>query len=71
MSMSMTMTKHEKLINDMDTLCKEMNDVIKQNKYLNLRLKYNYCGDEQMKKLYKRHMDVLAKSIINKQAIWL
>jgi hypothetical protein len=24
-----------------------------------------------MKKLYKRHMDVLAKSIINKQAIWL
>jgi hypothetical protein len=24
-----------------------------------------------MKKLYKRHMDVLAKSIVNKQAIWL
>jgi hypothetical protein len=24
-----------------------------------------------MKKLYKRHMDALAKSIINKQAIWL
>lgn len=71
MSMSMTMTKHEKLINDMDTLCKEMNDVIKQNRYLNLRLKYNHCGDEQMKKLYKRHMDALAKSIINKQAIWL
>lgn len=67
--MSMTMTKHEKLINDMDTLCKQMNDVIKQNRYLNLRFKYNHCGDEQMKKLYKRHMDVLAKSIINKQAI--
>jgi hypothetical protein len=55
----------------MDTLCKEMNEIIKQNKYLNLKLKYNYCTDEQMKKLYKRHMDVLAKSIVNKQAIWL
>jgi hypothetical protein len=63
------MKKTEKLINDMDTLCKEMNEIIKQNKYLNLKLKYNYCTDEQMKKLYKRHMDVLAKSIVNKQAI--
>lgn len=65
------MERQNKLINDMDALCREMNDIIKQNKYLNLRLRYNYCNDEQMKKLYKRHMDVLAKSIINKQAIWL
>lgn len=63
--------KHNELINNMDELCRQMNDVIKQNKYLNLRLKYNYCNDEQMKKLYKRHMDALAKSIVNKQAIWL
>lgn len=61
----------EELINNMDELCRQMNDVIKQNKYLNLRLKYNCCKDEQMRKLYKRHMDVLAKSIINKEAIWL
>lgn len=63
--------KHEQLINNMDELCRQMNEVIKQNKYLNLRLKYNHCGDENMKKLYKRHMDILAKSIVNKEAIWL
>lgn len=65
------MKKTERLINDMTTLCMEMNDVIKQNKYLNIKLKYNYCKDEQQRKLYKRHMDCLAKSIINKEAIGL
>jgi hypothetical protein len=54
---------------DLDSICIEINDVIKQNKYLNLRLKYRYCEDEEMKKWYKHHMDILAKSIINKKAI--
>lgn len=63
--------KNQTFINDMEVLCRELNEVCKQNRYLNLKQKYNYCKDEQMKKLYKRHMDVLAKSIVNKQAIWL
>ena len=63
--------KNQNAINDMNALCRELNDIVKQNRYLYLRLKYNYETDEQMKKIYKRHMDVLAKSIINKQAIWL
>lgn len=63
--------KNQNAINDMNALCRELNDVVKQNRYLYLRLKYRYETDEQMKKIYKRHMDALAKSIINKQAIWL
>jgi hypothetical protein len=54
---------------DLDSLCRELNDAIKQDRYLQLRLKYRYCEDEQMKRWYKHHMDVLAKSIINKKAI--
>lgn len=65
------MKRNQILATDITATCKRMNEILKENKYLNLRLKYRTTDDEQMKYLYKRQMDALAKSIVNKKAIWL
>lgn len=65
------MKRNQILATDITATCKRMNETLKENKYLNLRLKYRTTDDEQMKYLYKRQMDALAKSIRNKKAIWL
>lgn len=56
---------------DLMSICREMQEINKQNRYLQLRLRYRTTKDSQMKKLYKHWMDILAKSIRDKKAIWL
>lgn len=71
MTMSMSMKTRDRFLSNMDKLLIRINDVVKQDRYQYLKLKYEYETDEQQKKIYKRHLDSLAKSIIDKKAIWL
>ena len=63
------MQKADYLGTDLISVGNRVNQMLKENRYLNLRLKYNHTQDAKMKAWYKHQMDVLAKSIINKKAI--
>ena len=65
------MKKADYLGTDLISVGNRVNQMLKENRYLNLRLKYNHTQDAQMKAWYKHQMDLLAKSIVNKKAIWL